>query len=70
MTDLGSVPQAVAIPIPAIVTLRVSHNWKRQEIGKRRQAIAEEVLTFVYRFAHALEDVRETMVWAGEMVKR
>lgn len=69
LTDLGSVPQAVATLIAAMVALRVSRNWKRQEIGKRRQAVAEEILTTVYQFVSALDDVRRPMVWPSEMVR-
>lgn len=69
LTDLGSVPQAFATLVAAGVAWRVSQNWKRQEISKRRQAVAEEALTTVYQFVNALEHVRQPMVWAGEMVK-
>nr|WP_294547820.1 hypothetical protein [uncultured Rhodopila sp.] len=66
---LGSVPQALATVIAATVAWRVSQNWRRQEVGKRRQAVAEEALTTVYQVVAAIDHVRHPMVWAGEMVR-
>lgn len=65
---LGSMPQAVATAFAACVAWKISNNWRRQEIGKRRQAVAEEALLIVSQVSESLRRVRQPMVWAGEMV--
>lgn len=65
----GVLQQATATVIAATVAWHVSQNWRRQEVGKRRQAVAEEALLTVHKVACALESIRSPWIWPGEMIK-
>jgi hypothetical protein len=67
LSSLGSIPQAVATVFAAGVALYVSRNWRRQEVGKRRQMVAEEALLTAYEAKRAIDAMRMPHIFNSEL---
>jgi hypothetical protein len=61
-TWLGSIPSAVATIIASIIALYISFQWRAQEIGKRRRAVAEEALVAAHEFALSVRMMKTTWI--------
>lgn len=63
----GSVAQGAGAIVLAIAGWIGISSWRKQLQGTRRQALAEEALSLVYRLVDAIEHLRQPFAFGGEM---